>query len=96
MNFVFTAILVDWRGPAPFVFAPLPQDVADMIRQQASQLSYGWGCIAVTAQIGRTSFTTSLIPRHDTYFLPIKVAVQRTENIETGSTCECTLTVQLR
>ena len=77
----FEAAIVHWRGPAPFLFVPVPDDMADAIRFAARSASYGWGCVPVAARIGATAFTTSLFPRDGTYLLPVKVAVQKAEKI---------------
>ncbi|WP_405216606.1 DUF1905 domain-containing protein [Agrococcus sp. Ld7] len=84
MELEFTAVAIEWRGPAPFVFLPVPTDEAEIIRESAGELTYGWGVIPAQAWIGRTSFTTSLFPRDGGYLLPIKVAVQRAEGVGIG------------
>ena len=84
MEFEFTATAIEWRGPAPFVFLPLPADTAEIIREAASELTYGWGVIPAQATIGGTAFTTSLFPRGGGYLLPVKVAVQRAEGVGIG------------
>ena len=84
MTLVFEAVLIEWRGPAPFVFAPLPEDAAQAIRQVAKEASYGWGCIPVSAVANGSPFTTSLIPKNGGYLLPIKVSVQRATGLGVG------------
>ena len=84
MELEFTSIAIEWRGPAPFVFLPVPPDEAAMIAELASELTYGWGCIPAEAVIGGTTFTTSLFPRDGGYLLPVKVAVQRAEGVSIG------------
>lgn len=71
-----------WRGPSPFYYLRVPDDVATYIHDVASQVTYGWGVIPVTATIGGTSFTTSLFPKDGGYLVPIKVAVRGAEGIE--------------
>lgn len=78
------APVIEWRGPAPFVFVKLPPGVVDEISALAPLLSYGWGCIPVTGRIGDTAFRTSLFPRDGGYLLPVKAAVRRAEGIEVG------------
>jgi hypothetical protein len=56
-------------------------------------LSYGWGCIPVTAHVGRTTFTTSLFPRDGGYIVPVKAAVRKAEGIGQGDTVTVRLTV---
>lgn len=80
----FENTAVEWRGPAPFVFVPVPAELAQVIQEAAAMLSYGWGCIPATLQVGQTRVTTSLFPRNGTYFVPIKVAIQRNEDIRIG------------
>lgn len=84
MEFEFTAVAIEWRGPAPFVFLPVPADDGAMIHEAASLLTYGWGVIPARATIGSTTFTTSLFPREGGYLLPIKLAVQRSEGVGVG------------
>lgn len=81
----FAALLIEWRGPAPFVFAPIPDRHRCEIAHAARQASYGWGVVPVAAVIGKTRFTTSLFPRDGGYLLPVKVAVQRAESIGPGA-----------
>lgn len=84
MEFEFLARAIEWRGPAPFVFVPVPPDESEVIRESANELTYGWGVIPVEATIGTTTFTTSLFPREGRYLLPVKVAVQRAEGVAVG------------
>lgn len=84
MELEFSAIAIEWRGPAPFLFAPVPPDESELIQSSARELSYGWGVIPVEATIGATSFTTSLFPRGGGYLLPLKAAVQRAEGVGVG------------
>jgi hypothetical protein len=87
----FRAVVIEWRGPAPFFFAALPEGEAAAVRAVAKALSYGWGVIPVEAAIGGVRFTTSLFPRDETYLLPIKVAVRRRAGITMGDDIEVEL-----
>lgn len=73
-----------WRGPAPFVFVPVPPDLSAEIKAISKEVTYGWGVIPVAARIGQTDYTTSLFPKDGAYLVPVKVAVQRAEKIEVG------------
>jgi hypothetical protein len=95
-SLAFPARLIAWRGPAPFVFAPIPDELTPEVRYAAHEASYGWGCVPVTATIGATSFTTSLFPRNGGYLLPVKVAVQRAEGIGVGDDVAVTLEIATR
>lgn len=85
--------IVEWRGPAPFLFVAIPLVHVGELRYAACEASYGWGCIPASAKIGATSFSTSLFPRGDTYMLPVKVAVQRAEAIGLGDQVEAMLEI---
>ena len=73
-----------WRGPAPFHFVTVPAQESAEIGERSSELTYGWGVIPVRAQIGETSWETSLFPKDGLYAVPIKVAVRRAEGLELG------------
>nr|WP_246132658.1 DUF1905 domain-containing protein [Devosia ginsengisoli] len=59
----FHTTIIEWRGPAPFFYAPVPSQHAISIERIKKQASYGWGVIPVEAEIAGTRFTTSLFPR---------------------------------
>jgi hypothetical protein len=82
MKFTFTGLMIEWRGPAPFYYVVIPDRICEEIKAAATQLSYGWGVIPVTATIGKTSFTTSLFPKNGGYLLPVKNAVRLPEKLE--------------
>lgn len=77
MELAFTATAIERRGPAPYVFLPLPPDAAQVVHEMRRELTYGWGAIPASATTGATTWTTSMFPREGTYLLPVKVAVQR-------------------
>ncbi|RYC09647.1 DUF1905 domain-containing protein [Nocardioides zhouii] len=83
MEIEFSGELVEWRGPAPYYFVPLPPDEADLVDEVKAEVAY-WGVVPVRARIGGTDFTTSMFPREETWFLPVKAAVRRAEGIELG------------
>jgi len=92
----FDAEIIEWRGPAPYLFAAIPADHIGEVRFAARSASYGWGVVPVAARIGATDFTTSLFPRGETYLLPIKMAVQRSEGIGLGDRVSVTMRVIAR
>ncbi len=91
MEMSFAGRAFEWRGPAPHVFVPLPEEESDTIEAMKSMLTYGWGVIPVSAQIGETEFTTSLFPKDGVFLLPIKVAVRRAEGIDVGDVVDVTM-----
>lgn len=80
----FDGEIIEWRGPAPFHFVPVPEDEAAIIAEVASAVTYGWGVIPVTAVIGATTYTTSLFPKNGGYLVPVKDAVRRAEGLQLG------------
>lgn len=89
----FEADIIEWRGPPPYLFAPIPDHLVGEVHYAAREASYGWGMVPVTAQIGATVFATSLFRRGDTYVLPIKVAVQRAEGLRLGDRIAVTMEI---
>jgi len=85
--------MIEWRGPAPFYYVPVPPEQSELIRETARQVSYGWGVIPVLATIGRTEFTTSLFPRDGVYLVPVKNAVRLPEKLALGDTVTMTLEI---
>ena len=90
---MFEAEVIEWRGPAPFLFAVVPDEHVADIRYAALSESYGWGVVPVVARVGASDFTTSLFPRDGGYLLPVKVAVQRAEGIGRGDCVSVTMRV---
>lgn len=90
----FAGTVIEWRGPAPFLFVPVPAKHLDALRHAARIASYGWGVVPVTAEIAGVRFSTSLFPRGGGYLLPVKVAVQRAAAIMIGSPVNVRITVQ--
>jgi hypothetical protein len=96
VQFEFETVLIEWRGPAPFVFAPISEEESAAIKAFAKKASYGWGCIPVVARIGDTEFTTSIMPKDGRLLLPVKVAVQKAESVEVGATVRARVKIEFR
>ncbi len=80
----FSGEIIYWRGPAPFFFLPTPAKQSKEIRAVSNRLTYGWGCIPVTARIGETEWTTALIPREGAYMVPIKKVIREKLGLDDG------------
>ena len=93
MNIKFKGQLIYWRGPSPFHFIPIPENQSKKIKEISSQLTYGWGVIPVLGKVGKTDFSTALIPKDGIYYVPIKNQVRFAEELKLGSeyTVELTL-----
>jgi hypothetical protein len=76
MEFEFTTVVIEWRGPAPFYYAVVPDAESEAIHDMAGALTYGWGCIPVEAWLAGQRFTTSLFPKDGGYLVPLKAAVR--------------------
>lgn len=94
LSISFETRLIEWRGPAPFVFAPIPETDGAEIRRIAKAVTYGWGVIPVEATIGNTLFRTSLFPKGDTYLLPVKKDVRTRAGLTVGDLVAVSMTVQ--
>ncbi len=89
----FEGAVVEWRGPAPFYYAVVPDDVADLVHDMASELTYGWGVIPAGVTIGRVRWTTSLFPKDGGYLVPLRAAERKRVGVEVGDTVRMTLTL---
>jgi hypothetical protein len=93
MDLEFTGEVWQWRGPAPHHFVTVPEDECDDLAETAAMVTYGWGMIPVTVNIGDSEWTTSLWPKDGRYIVPLKLAVRRAEGIEVGDTVTVRLSV---
>ncbi len=95
MNFEFSGEIFYWRGPAPYLFVAVPDKQSREIKSVSNLVTYGWGVIPVHARIGKTEWKTSLFPKNGRYLVPIKVMVQKAENIDVGDKVTIKLEVSL-
>lgn len=91
----FSGEAIEWRGPAPFVFVPIPADLSAEIKAISTRVTYGWGVIPSIVTIGATEYKTSLFPKDGIYLVPVKVVVQRAEGVKVGDTVDVRLEVVL-
>ena len=94
MEWIFTGEVIEWRGPAPYLFVAMTPEDSDDLKEQARGLIY-WGQVPVHVTIGDSEFTTALYPRDGRYLVPIKAAVQRAEAIGEGAVVEVVLRVSV-
>lgn len=80
----FSGEVFEWRGPAPFHFVRVPENVAEEIGEEAARISYGWGMIPGVLTLGDTRWYTSLWPKDGGYLVPLKDAVRRAEGVQVG------------
>jgi len=87
MEWIFSSEVIEWRGPAPYLFVAMTQEDSADLKEEAKGLIY-WGQVPVQVTIGDTEFTTALFPKDGRYLVPVKVAVQRAEAIGEGAIVE--------
>lgn len=80
----FAGAVIEWRGPAPFIFVAVPEELVGEVHYAAREASYGWGVVPVEATIRGEDFQTSLFPKDGGYLVPLKVAVRKATGIELG------------
>jgi len=95
MNLEFSGEIWFWRGPAPWHFITVPDENCGQLEATSAMVSYGWGMIPVTAQIGRTGWTTSLFPKDGRYLVPVKARVRKAERLEVGDRTTVRLAVDV-
>jgi len=95
VELVFSGRVIEWRGPSPYFFVPVPAEESADIREVAALASYGWGVIPVGARIGEVSFATSLFPKDGGYLLPLKDAVRKPLDAALGDEVTVQMTVRL-
>jgi hypothetical protein len=93
MEIEFGGVIFQWRGPAPFYYVAVPEDESLDIQAIANAITYGWGVIPVTVQVGRTQWQTSLFPKDGRYLVPLKAMVRRAEGVDDGDRIEVRLTL---
>jgi Domain of unknown function (DUF1905) len=96
VHLVFSGRVVEWRGPSPYFFVPVPEQESADIREVAAMATYGWGVIPVEARIGEVPFETSLFPKDGGYLLPLKDAVRKPHGLAPGDRVTVEMTVRLQ
>jgi hypothetical protein len=90
----FAGELYYWRGPSPYHFIRVPEDLSVVLHDLAPVVTYGWGVIPVRVRIGETDFETSLFPKDGGYVVPIKDLVRKAEGLAAGDTVRVTLSIR--
>ena len=91
LKFEISGTVIEWRGPAPFYFLPTPVEVTEEIELYKRELTYGWGVVPAKVTIGKTTVTTSLIPRNGSFYIPLKEAVRKPNGISLGDSIKLVL-----
>ena len=89
MTYTFTAELYLWEARVDsWVFANLPEDVADEIEDAAPEPRRGFGAVKVEVTVGSSTWRTSVFPSKQdaTFVLPVKKAILKAEKLAVGET----------
>jgi GNAT superfamily N-acetyltransferase len=87
----FTGEIIEWRGPAPYYFVPVPEQESAALRTAASGAGYGWGTLPIRAQLGNTEWKTVLTQKDGQYLLPLKDAVRKPAGLDAGDAVDVRL-----
>lgn len=93
MNLEFGGEIWFWKGPAPWHFVTVPDEKCEELEAISTFVTYGWGMIPCTAQIGNTRWKTSLFPKDGRYIVPVKASARKAEGLEAGDTVTIRLAV---
>ena len=93
-TFDFEAELYLWKPDASWVFATVPLDVSDEIKEIVPHRR-GFGSVRVEVRIGGTVWKTSVFPDSASgcFVLPVKKAVRTAEAVDVGDPVDVELTV---
>jgi hypothetical protein len=84
LRFEISGTVIEWRGPAPFYFLPTPIEVTEEIEIYKRELTYGWGVIPAKVTLGTVTVTTSLFPKNGSFYIPLKDALRKPNEISVG------------
>ncbi len=90
----FTGKIWFWRGPAPWYFVTVPEDLSSELKGIVRLVTYGWGMIPAHVRIGKTEWQTSLWPKDGVYIVPLKAWVREAEGLDEGQ--EVTVRLEVR
>lgn len=94
VNFESELVLWDARRDDTWTFVSLPPDASIEIRELSDGPRRGFGSVRVQATVGSTTWKTSIFPASaDRYVLPVKRAVRKAEDLETGDIVTVTVEV---
>ena len=93
IKYEFSAAIWQHSAPNGWYFLSLPTATAAEIRENLQWQEEGWGRMKVTANIGNAQWETAIWfdTQHNTYLLPLKAAIRKRENLQTGARVEVTI-----
>ena len=91
----FDGVLFEWRGPSPFHFIAVPEDVCGELSAVAGLVSYGWGMVPAAVTVGSSTWDTSLYPKDGGYLLPVRDRIRTAEGLALGDQVHVELSVRV-
>ena len=94
MTYNFSAELYLWEARVDsWVFANLPEDIADEIEDAAPEPRRGFGAVKVEVTVGSSTWRTSVFPSKQdaTFVLPVKRAILKAEKLAVGDSVRISL-----
>lgn len=96
-EFSFSERLSIFESTNPWYFFEIPKKESSIVRNKYRNVHRGWGSIPVTAQIGETSWKTSIFwEKKGNYLLFVKKEIRSKEKLINGSKVDVTLSVDER
>lgn len=73
---------------APWHFISVPKNETSKIKEDFGKFARGWRSLRIEAKIGKTVWRTSIFldSRTESYLLPLKASVRKSEEIIAGDT----------
>jgi GNAT superfamily N-acetyltransferase len=95
MEHEFSGEVIEWRGPAPYYFVPVPDEDAAALKEAASAAGHNsWGMLPIRARLGSREWKTSLWSRDGGYLVPLKDGVRKPEGLDAGDMVNLRLTFE--
>lgn len=92
--FSFSGALFETPSEVSWVFVSVPAEDSEEIHDLVPRRP-GFGSVRVTAEIGETSWKTSIFPskEYESYVLPVKRAVRDKERIGVGDVADVSIRI---
>jgi Domain of unknown function (DUF1905) len=81
MNLQVSGEMWFWKGSAPWHFMTVPDEEFGELEATSASVTYGWGMIPDTAQVGRTGWKRSLFRKGGRYIVPVKAWVRNPKGL---------------
>jgi uncharacterized protein DUF1905 len=85
-----------YPGITGWHYVALPADIVDDIRTRFGNSARAFGSLAVSAEVGHSTWSTSLFydNNSESYLLPMKANIRKQEHIDEGDTVTVRLAVK--